>query len=931
MIDVEPGAGGARSISGTMTNSGTLHFGVTGNVTGSLSNTAAGTIDVNPSAPCCDAVPTIVGNLINAGLVRLSSSVSQNSGLTMSSGTLTNSGTVELLPGAGGTRELNGTVSNSGTLTVATPSNLSGNYTINSGTVNLSSATPVSLNTLTITGGTLGGSGEVNVSGLITCVGSGSPGAMGGSGVTNALGGMSITGFDMTGTRVLNIFGTTTNSLGSGVRMLGTNIINNHGTFEMQTSTNIEGSTGTFNNLAGATFRKTGASQSLVTSAFNNAGTVEVQSSTLQMTGGSTYTGGSVSVAAPATLLFSSSTHNLNAGASFSGPGTVRMTGCCTPGPMLNINGGYNVGTTSLSGTSTFNVMVAADTVALNFDGLTGGILTGGGEFNVSGLTTWNFAGAMGGTGVTNANGGIIGSGNLGLQGSRVLNIFGPSTQASGAVMMSGTAVINNHGAYVMQSSTSVNGSSAQTFNNLPGATLRMSGAALSTFAVALNNSGVLEIQSSTLQLSGTSTHTGSVFVDTPGTLHFAAGTHNLNAGASFSGPGTVTLASCCVPGSTLNVNGDYDVGVTTLGDVGTLNVMVPASTGALSFTAGLLTGSGTLNVSGLTSCTFTGTMGGTGVTNANGGLSLTATLTLQDSRVLNTFGTSTQPTTATLSMSGSSIINNHGTYHFPGPGNVLGSSAQAFNNLAGATLRKSGAGSTAHINVAVSNAGRIQSESGNLHFVGGYTQTNGETLLVGGQVQSSSPVQVQGGIVAGDGTITGSVNNTGGTISPGLNSAGQITISGDYSQGPGGELEMEIGGTAPGEIDELHIAGNTDLGGLLLMRTRDTYIPDLGEEYDILFVMGGMNGQFNAVQGSGQYDVGYLTDPPRRVHLTTLVSPLLGDVDGDCDVDLNDLSQLLSSYGCQGITCGVDIEGDGDTDLNDLSLLLSAYGTQCP
>ncbi len=49
-----------------------------------------------------------------------------------------------------------------------------------------------------------------------------------------------------------------------------------------------------------------------------------------------------------------------------------------------------------------------------------------------------------------------------------------------------------------------------------------------------------------------------------------------------------------------------------------------------------------------------------------------------------------------------------------------------------------------------------------------------------------------------------------------------------------------------------------------------------------------------------------------------------LGDLDGDGDVDLNDLALLLASYGTDA---GGDLDGDGDTDLSDLAILLANYG----
>ncbi|MEP0847380.1 MAG: hypothetical protein HRF50_11265 [Phycisphaerae bacterium] len=56
------------------------------------------------------------------------------------------------------------------------------------------------------------------------------------------------------------------------------------------------------------------------------------------------------------------------------------------------------------------------------------------------------------------------------------------------------------------------------------------------------------------------------------------------------------------------------------------------------------------------------------------------------------------------------------------------------------------------------------------------------------------------------------------------------------------------------------------------------------------------------------------------------------GDLDGDGDVDLADLSALLTNYGAgAGMTyADGDIDGDGDVDLADLSALLTAFGTAC-
>ena len=55
------------------------------------------------------------------------------------------------------------------------------------------------------------------------------------------------------------------------------------------------------------------------------------------------------------------------------------------------------------------------------------------------------------------------------------------------------------------------------------------------------------------------------------------------------------------------------------------------------------------------------------------------------------------------------------------------------------------------------------------------------------------------------------------------------------------------------------------------------------------------------------------------------------GDLDGDSDIDLADLSQLLAHYGMTGMTYeDGDLDEDGDVDLSDLSALLAVYGTEC-
>jgi len=57
---------------------------------------------------------------------------------------------------------------------------------------------------------------------------------------------------------------------------------------------------------------------------------------------------------------------------------------------------------------------------------------------------------------------------------------------------------------------------------------------------------------------------------------------------------------------------------------------------------------------------------------------------------------------------------------------------------------------------------------------------------------------------------------------------------------------------------------------------------------------------------------------------------PCPGDVDGDLDVDLDDLTLLLSQFGQVGNGLPADLDSDSDVDLDDLTTLLASFGRSC-
>lgn len=76
-------------------------------------------------------------------------------------------------------------------------------------------------------------------------------------------------------------------------------------------------------------------------------------------------------------------------------------------------------------------------------------------------------------------------------------------------------------------------------------------------------------------------------------------------------------------------------------------------------------------------------------------------------------------------------------------------------------------------------------------------------------------------------------------------------------------------------------------------------------------------------------------TQSPDDLFINGTRPPCLGDADGDFDVDLSDLSRLLSAFGtCEGepaFDTNVDFNNDACIALEDLALQLGSFGTQCP
>jgi uncharacterized protein YhjY with autotransporter beta-barrel domain len=137
---------------------------------------------------------------------------------------------------------------------------------------------------------------------------------------------------------------------------------------------------------------------------------------------------------------------------------------------------------------------------------------------------------------------------------------------------------------------------------------------------------------------------------------------------------------------------------------------------------------------------------------------------------------------------------------------------------------------------------GDIQGANLALSAKGGTTSLNGDHHIHSMTVEPAATLKGSSRY-----TVDGSaafINN--GIVAPG-NSLGRIDIVGDFQQGPGGQLLMEVDGS--GGHDTLAVSGNADLNGqLTLAPLSDWYAPGWSLASSDLLQAGSVTGAFSAV-----------------------------------------------------------------------------------
>lgn len=376
------------------------------------------------------------------------------------------------------------------------------------------------------------GAGTLTVAGPLIWMG----GAMEGPGATHADGGLTVGGF---GSK--RLLGRTLTNRGvatwSGPSFLevgaGAVIANLPGaTFDLQGDPslvwNSVGPLPAFDN-AGALRKTAGTGTSLLGVRFSNqsTGVVEVQAGTLDVFGFGPAAGGGTQrgrfVTGPGAILsLRGGAYVLEAGTRFEGAGLTRL-----------VDGEFTV---------------AGDVPAGRLE-LASGTLTGPGTLAVGGLLTWS-GGAMGGSGQTRADGGLLMGPTFGvtrvLDGRRLDNA-GAATMTACCLSLSNGAVLTNLAGATFdgQGGAGISagaGGPAPVLRNA-GAFRASAGAGFAFFSVPFQNTGTVEVQAGTLDLGGGYVQTAGTTVLAGGRLASMSGAPVEIRGGTLAGSGTIDAA----------------------------------------------------------------------------------------------------------------------------------------------------------------------------------------------------------------------------------------------------------------------------------------------------------------------------------------------------------------------------------------------------
>jgi hypothetical protein len=306
--------------------------------------------------------------------------------------------------------------------------------------------------------------------------------------------------------------------------------------------------------------------------------------------------------------------------------------------------------------------------------------------------------------------------------------------------------------------------------------------------------------------------------------------------------PPSVTIESTSVTmpeytaiasGTTLTVN--LPLSIPNLSLTGTLNNNHAIDvTGDFNWSGGGFTGSGYTTVASTATCTLSPFSGGT-----------------INRQPLVLDGTCNWDN-YNITLTGGAWITNNGTFNANATTTMTFGETEFFTNN-GSFIKKTD-GTTTTMNIPFTNDGTVDIVAGSLIFQQG--MDNGEDAVVdlgGGTLDPGDELIIDSDdSLIGSGTLAANLVNEG-TVSPG-NSAGIITVQGNYENLNSGLLHIELGGMTPGTgHDQLVVTGTAYMFyGTLNVTLESGYSPQEGDTFVII----------SHTTGTGTFELGTVTFP---------------------------------------------------------------------
>jgi len=596
-------------------------------------------------------------------------------------------------------------------------------------------------------------------------------------------------------------------------------------------------------------------------------------------------------------LTVGAQTLDQTAALSLSSPtGTLSVTGAAT----IKATGRVDVGAGTLTAASLTN----AGTLTVGIPGsVTLGAFTNWGTATISGAAAVSGAVENNGCltvqsgGTLTATGGLTNLGNLTLDaatlaGGTVTNDYGASMCARGRI----TGTFTNNGSLSLAGRLTTSGL-VTNFGTVWACTaqnLRQNG--------GLDNYGTVALSGGAVSGSGTVINMAGGIVRGYGAVSAAA----TNVGLVYADSYAMTLTLTSLSANTGN-------GELRIADNACLNALAAlANSGQIDLggadavlSGGTVTNTGTIRGQGRVANSVTNSAGGS--VRAEGGLlALGGATTNAAGALLEIMNDATLLVSQGLMTNSGSVILRGGSFDNNGHTMANASSITGYG-----TLRTGGLTNNVDKNIGVGG--------GDLDVLGTVQNSGTWTTQAGCTTTFYNAVSGLGGFPG-----TGTVTFLDG-YSPG-SSPGAVSFGGDVVFGPSAALEAELGGTAPGAHDALHVADTVTLGGTLAVDCIDPYRPSHNDTFQLMTFASRGGTTFGEHQGLDLGDRLALTPTYSATDLVlTAVQGGPGewavDADGDASVPANWSAGLPNGAGDVAtfgsvITAPREVTVDGPTTL---------------